>query len=257
MKNRLFGCLAATVLGAAVVLPTSAMAFRGGGGFGGGGMHGGFGGGGFGGGMHGGFGGSGTQFGGGGFAGGDFRGGMVTGRSAFVVRAALLTPPSPAGISSSTDLTGLSSSTSSTDVSSSTTPRSLVDTGTGRTITTMPATEICAGATYGPRTAGSGPTSAMVMAAMFTVIEWPGVRGAVLLGHARLGEWLGEMGVIQGPASTSRRLVCHRPFAHLMVPSMIPHCVGPRTRSCAAMKSDHLSRHPIKGPNNSQLCAVA
>jgi hypothetical protein len=59
MKNKLFGCLAATVLGAAVVLPTSAIAFRGGGGFGGGGMH-------------------------GGFAGGGFRGGMVTGRSAFV-----------------------------------------------------------------------------------------------------------------------------------------------------------------------------
>src|ERR1700756_4932367 len=78
MKNKLFGCLAATVLGAAVVLPTSAMAFRGGG-FGGGGMHGGFGGGGFGGGMHGGFGGGGAHFGGGGFG-----GGMVTGRSAFV-----------------------------------------------------------------------------------------------------------------------------------------------------------------------------
>ena len=82
MKNKLFGCLAATVLGAAVVLPTSAMAFRGGG-FGGGGMHGGFGGGGFGGGMHGGFGGGGAH-GGGGFAGGGFRGGMVTGRRAFV-----------------------------------------------------------------------------------------------------------------------------------------------------------------------------
>jgi hypothetical protein len=51
-----------------------------GGGFGG--MHGGFGGGG----MHfgGGFGGGGMRFGGGGLAGGGFRGGMVTGRSAFV-----------------------------------------------------------------------------------------------------------------------------------------------------------------------------
>jgi hypothetical protein len=49
MKNKLFGCLTATVLGASVVLPTSAMAFRGGG-----------------------------------FGGGGFRGGMVTGRSAFV-----------------------------------------------------------------------------------------------------------------------------------------------------------------------------
>lgn len=38
----------------------------------------------------------------------------------------------------------------------------------------------------------------MVMATMFTVIEWPGVRGAVLLGHVRHGEWLGEMGVIEG-----------------------------------------------------------
>jgi CRP/FNR family cyclic AMP-dependent transcriptional regulator len=35
----------------------------------------------------------------------------------------------------------------------------------------------------------------MVMATMFTVIEWP---GAVLLGHARYGEWVGEMGVIKG-----------------------------------------------------------
>ena len=33
---------------------------------------------------------------------------------------------------------------------------------------------------------------------MFTVIEWPGVRGAVLLGRVRHGEWLGEMGVIEG-----------------------------------------------------------
>ena len=38
----------------------------------------------------------------------------------------------------------------------------------------------------------------MVMATMFTVIEWPGVRGAVLLGRVRHGEWLGEMGVIEG-----------------------------------------------------------
>jgi CRP/FNR family transcriptional regulator, cyclic AMP receptor protein len=38
----------------------------------------------------------------------------------------------------------------------------------------------------------------MVMATMITVIEWAGVRGAVLLGHVRHGEWLGEMGVIEG-----------------------------------------------------------
>jgi hypothetical protein len=84
MKSKLFGCLAATVLRAAVAFPTSAIAFHGGGGFGGGGMHGGFGGGGFSGGMHGGIGGGGMHFSGGGFAGGGFRGGMVTGRSAFV-----------------------------------------------------------------------------------------------------------------------------------------------------------------------------
>jgi hypothetical protein len=59
MKTKLLGCLAATVIGAASVIATPATAFRGGGGFGGGGFHGGFGGGGF-------------------------RGGMVTGRSAFV-----------------------------------------------------------------------------------------------------------------------------------------------------------------------------
>jgi len=81
MKNTLFGCLAATVLGAAVVLPTSAIAFRGGGGFGGGGMHGGFGGG-----AH--------------FGGGGFHGGMVTGRSAFVpggggLRGGMVTGRSP------------------------------------------------------------------------------------------------------------------------------------------------------------------
>jgi hypothetical protein len=77
MKSKLFGCLSATVLGAAIALATPAMAQRGGGGFGG--MHGG---GGFGG-MHGGVGG-GMHFGGGGFGGGGFRGGMVTGRSVFV-----------------------------------------------------------------------------------------------------------------------------------------------------------------------------
>jgi hypothetical protein len=68
MKTKLIGCLAATVMAAAIVVATPALAFRGGGGFGGGGFHGGFGGGGF----HGGFG------------SGGFRGGMVTGRSAFV-----------------------------------------------------------------------------------------------------------------------------------------------------------------------------
>ena len=66
MKTKLLGCLAATVMAAAIAVATPAMAFHGGGGFGG--FHGGFGGGGF----HGGFG------------GGGFRGGMVTGRSAFV-----------------------------------------------------------------------------------------------------------------------------------------------------------------------------
>ncbi len=81
MKNNLIGCLSAAVLGAAIALSTPAMAFRGGGGFGG--MHGGFGGGG----MHfggGGFGGGGMRFSGGGFAGSGFRRGLVTGRSVFV-----------------------------------------------------------------------------------------------------------------------------------------------------------------------------
>ena len=62
MKTKLLGCLAATLIAAASVIATPAMAQRGGG------MHGGFGGGGF----H------------GGFRGGGFRGGMVTGRSVFV-----------------------------------------------------------------------------------------------------------------------------------------------------------------------------
>lgn len=86
MKSKLFGCLSATVLGAAIALATPAMAQRGGGGFGG--MHGG---GGFGG-MHGGVGG-GMHFGGGGFGGGGFRGGMVTGRSVFVPGANRLAAP--------------------------------------------------------------------------------------------------------------------------------------------------------------------
>jgi hypothetical protein len=76
MNGRIVGCLSAAVLGAAISLPNPAMAFRGGGGFGG--MHGGFGGGG----MH--FGGGGFRGGGMHFGGGSFRGGMITGRSVFV-----------------------------------------------------------------------------------------------------------------------------------------------------------------------------
>lgn len=63
MKSKLLAYLFAAALGAAITIATPAtpaMAFRGGGGFGGGGMH--FGGGGFGGG--------GMHFGGGGFGGG-------------------------------------------------------------------------------------------------------------------------------------------------------------------------------------------
>jgi hypothetical protein len=71
MQTKLLGCLAA--MAAAMVVATPAMAFRGGGGFGG---------------MHGGFAGGGMHFGGGGFGGphfgGGFRGGMLTGRSVFV-----------------------------------------------------------------------------------------------------------------------------------------------------------------------------
>jgi len=78
MKSKLLASLSAAVIGAAISLPNPAIAFHGGGGFGG---------------MHGGFGGGGMHFGGGGFAGtgmhfggapaGSFHG-MVTGRSAFV-----------------------------------------------------------------------------------------------------------------------------------------------------------------------------
>ena len=66
MKSKLFGCLSATVLGAAIAFATPAMAQH----ASGGGMHFGGGGGMSGGGMH--------------FGGGGFRGGMVTGRSVFV-----------------------------------------------------------------------------------------------------------------------------------------------------------------------------
>lgn len=64
--SKLFHCLSAVLLGAAIALPTPALAFRGGGGF-----HGGFGG------FHGGFGGFHSGFGG-------FHGGMIAGRSVFV-----------------------------------------------------------------------------------------------------------------------------------------------------------------------------
>ena len=90
MKSKLFGCLSAALLGAALALPTPAMAFRGGGGFGGGGMH--FGGGGFGGGgMHfggGGFGGGGMHF--GGMPGGGMRFGGMPGRGMVMGRSALV-----------------------------------------------------------------------------------------------------------------------------------------------------------------------
>ena len=78
MKSKPLAYLSAAALGAAITIATPAMAFRGGGGFGGGGMH--FGGGGFGGGgMHfGGVPGGGMHF------GGMPSRGMVTGRSAFV-----------------------------------------------------------------------------------------------------------------------------------------------------------------------------
>ncbi len=59
MKTKLLGFLAATAMATAFFVATPSMAFRGSGGFGGGGFHGGFGGGGF-------------------------RGGLVTGRSVFV-----------------------------------------------------------------------------------------------------------------------------------------------------------------------------
>jgi hypothetical protein len=75
MKTKLFGWIAATAIGAAIVTTTPTMAFHGGG-FGGG-MHGGMGGGGF----HGGMGGGGWH---GGMGGGGWHGGMVTGRSVFL-----------------------------------------------------------------------------------------------------------------------------------------------------------------------------
>jgi hypothetical protein len=78
MKSKSLAYHSAAALGAAITIATPAMAFHGGGGFGGGGMH--FGGGGFGGGgMHfGGVPGGGMHF------GGMPNRGMVTGRSAFV-----------------------------------------------------------------------------------------------------------------------------------------------------------------------------
>ncbi|MGH6856759.1 MAG: hypothetical protein ACRECP_03705 [Methylocella sp.] len=79
MKSSVLGCVSAALLGAAIALPTPAMAR---GGFGGGGMHGGFGGGG----MH--FGGGFGGFRGGGFR--SFRGGgfgpRFTGRSVAIGR---------------------------------------------------------------------------------------------------------------------------------------------------------------------------
>jgi hypothetical protein len=65
MKRKLIGCLAPIALGTVLVVATPAMAFHGGGGFGGGGFGGGMHGGGFGGGMH-----------GGGFGGGMHGGGL-------------------------------------------------------------------------------------------------------------------------------------------------------------------------------------
>jgi hypothetical protein len=150
MKSKLFGCLSATVLGAAIALATPAMAQRGGGGFGG--MHGG---GGFGG-MHGGVGG-GMHFGGGGFGGGGFRGGMVTGRSVFVPGGNRFAGAPFAA--RSTDLT-----LSRSGITISATLRSLVL----RLSPAMRRTGIGAGARYGPLTARSGRTSAMIMATKAT-----------------------------------------------------------------------------------------
>ncbi len=156
MKNNLIGCLSAAVLGAAIALSTPAMAFRGGGGFGG--MHGGFGGGGmhFGGGR---FGGGGMRFSGGGFADSGFRGGMVTGRSVFVpggnrFAAAPFAGQRFAGSRFNHFRSGTASSLGTTV---SATLLSLVRllpwAGAGRTITTMPP---MAGAKHGPVMAGSG-----------------------------------------------------------------------------------------------------
>jgi hypothetical protein len=75
MNSKIHWRLAAAALGATLVVSTPAIAFRGGGGFSGGGF----------GGVHGGSGGGGMHFGGAvPFRGGGFRGGMVTGRSVFV-----------------------------------------------------------------------------------------------------------------------------------------------------------------------------
>jgi hypothetical protein len=167
MKSKILGCLSAAVLGAAIALPTQALAFRGGSV---GGMHGG------GGGMHfgGGFGGGGMRFGGGGFGGGGFRGGMVTGRSAFVPAGNRTAPPSPADVFSSTDSTTSIDSTDSTTSLSGITiisatlgslvNRSLTTMRRPTGITTMRPTGMGAGARNGLVTPGSGSTSATVMA---------------------------------------------------------------------------------------------
>jgi hypothetical protein len=163
MKSKLVGCLDATALGAAITVAAPAMArggggggggMHGGGGFGGGGMHGGFRG------MHGGFGGGGTHFGtgfgGGGmrFGGGGFRGGMVTGRSVVVPGGNRFVGAPFARLRvQQLRFPGITSV--------SVTLRSLVQ---HRSFTTMRPTGMGAGARNGPGTAGSGSTSATVMA---------------------------------------------------------------------------------------------
>ena len=170
MKNNLIGCLSAAVLGAAIALSTPAMAFRGGGGFGG--MHGGFGGGG----MHfggGGFGGGGMRFSGGGFTGSGFRGGMVTGRSVFVPGGNRFAAAPFAGQRFAGSRFNhfafrnrfFAGRHRFRNFAFFGAPFAVG--GAGRTITSMPPT-VGAGAKHGPVMAGSGSTSAMIMTTMAT-----------------------------------------------------------------------------------------
>ena len=158
MKNNLIGCLSAAVLGAAIALSTPAMAFRGGGGFGG---------------MHGGFGVA-----------------ECVSAAAASLAAVFAEAWSPAGACSSPaetvslphplavsvspaadSTTSRSGTASSLGTPVSATLLSLVRllpwAGAGRTITTMPPMA-GAGAKHGPVMAGSGLTSAMIMTTMAT-----------------------------------------------------------------------------------------
>jgi hypothetical protein len=145
MKTKLLGCLATTVMAAAIAVATPAMAFHGGGGFGG--FHGGFGGGGF-------------------------RGGFVAavsvaawspaGARSSPVETALPAHTSPAGMLSSIDVFSMKAGATALRIVSATGVFSSMDSITSRSLayrslTATPRTGMVAGAGM----AGSGLTSAI------------------------------------------------------------------------------------------------